>query len=116
MSSSLETPFRLRPIRSAFALDGFNHRLIQRQKDVAICEKQKFFPIVPFCLSYEVVRILSGKPIHFDPERDLYDLVERYPSNEQWGTHGFSSPTLKTANARFKALQRSASMPRAHAP
>jgi hypothetical protein len=102
---------RLRPVSTSFWRDRFLHELVERSGPIAIYRKSKLPPgALQSCVladpyvGYEVVKIQTGPPHPQDADRDLWDLVERYPSNEQWGTHGWSCQTLTAAENKAKDL------------
>jgi hypothetical protein len=48
---------------------------------------------------------ITLRPLHpFDPDKELYDRVEHYPSSAEWGTYGWTCQTLKEANAKVASL------------
>ncbi len=87
----------MKPLATAFKSHGFHFEQVERQANIAIYRKSK-----PGYSGYEVVRIQHIKPVLFHGK--LIPEHERMPSDEQWGTHGFTCQTLDAAKARFHQL------------
>lgn len=96
----------MKPLEETFNKNGFTYELHCRQGPYAIY-KQRLRPGVG-CLAYEVfiirvrkggveVQIGNGKP--FTPPD-----MEYGPSNEDFGTFGWTYPTLDRAEAKYKEL------------
>ena len=86
--------------------DGFEHELVQREGLVCLVKRSK-----PLYWHYEVIK-LRLEP---DKERfgNFYPAHERYPSNEEWGTYGFTylSTDFKGAQKRWQELVKGGSKP-----
>jgi hypothetical protein len=80
---------------------GFCFEQVTRRGDLAIY-KQRLHPGVG-CLAFEVIRILQR------PARRAFGQAfaaqEVYPTSEQWGTYGFTLPTLEAAQAKLAELE-----------
>jgi hypothetical protein len=80
---------------------GFTFEQILRRGNLAIC-KQRLRPSVG-CLAFEVVRIRQRPASHaFSREFPAY---EQYPNDEDWGTYGWTLPTIEAAQAKLAALE-----------
>lgn len=98
-------PFKYKPLETNFTLKGFRHTQLKREGDIAIFHKVAMEgPIHPkaFDAGFEVAVIsrhdgyeIAGN--HFPP-------AEIYPSNEQWGTRGWSFQDLMHAEIKFEDL------------
>lgn len=80
---------------------GWEFRLVSREGDIAIYEKRDGSSVV-----YEVIRVrrskgmvgvIGGKDVEFKAK-------ERYPSDEGFGTDGFSYGSLGDAMVRYNSL------------
>lgn len=76
---------KLRALKTEFVRDGFTHGLVTRQNNVAILVRSK-----NGVEHFEVVRVKARKPNPNYPNPDGAELVEAYPSSEDWGTFGFT--------------------------
>jgi hypothetical protein len=74
----------VRRLKTEFLSKGFSHKQISRENDIAIFSRTK-----DGNEHFEVVRIRLSRPHPFDESPDNADWIEVYPSNEQWGSHGF---------------------------
>lgn len=90
-----------------FSKNTFHYEQILRDGQFAIY-KQRLRPGAG-CLAFEVIRI---KQI---PESKMFGSVveahEAGPSNEAFGTDGWSYPTLERAKAKFHTLVAAAELP-----
>lgn len=89
-----------RPLGLTYVKNGFTYEQVARDGNVAIF-KQRLRPGVG-CLAYETILIqvkpevvIMGK---LTPEREVA------PANEEWGTFGWTYPTLDGARAKMKSL------------
>jgi hypothetical protein len=89
----------LKTLQFPFKRDGFTHELLKRERLVCLVRRSK-----PEHWHYEVVRL------RIEPGKERFGTFfpehERYPSNEEWGTHGFTylSSDLKRAEERWLEL------------
>lgn len=93
-------PLPFRPLGSTYKKNTFHYELVTRDGDLAIF-KQQLRPGVG-CLAFEVIRIrvapaltIMGKDV---PEREIA------PSNEDFGSYGWSYPTLAKAKGKYHEL------------
>jgi hypothetical protein len=89
------------PLPSTFHKSGFNFRLIDREGDVALLEKNR--PGIP-ARFFEVV-IVQKTGAHTWPDGRTTEPREHMPSSEQWGTHGWSFSDIEQAWAKFRKLR-----------
>ena len=95
--------FATKTLEFPFKRDGFTHELIKREGLVCLVKRSK-----PAHWHYEVIklRIRSAEEAFgkFYPER------ETYPSDEEWGTNGFTfvCTDLERANECFQCLSKTA--------
>lgn len=80
-----------------FHRDGYTHRLMKREGNIALYSLTRFGR-----MSYEVVKIRAYKTDRAFINRKAGD--EYLPSNEEWGTYGFTFNSLSDAERHFKAL------------
>jgi hypothetical protein len=84
--------------------NGFTYEQVIRRGNLAIY-KQRLRPGVG-CLAFEVVRIRQ-RPASNAFGRD-FPAHERYPVDEDWGTYGWTLPTLEAAQAKLAELEAAA--------
>jgi hypothetical protein len=85
---------RLKVLAPVLKTNGDVYRQLKRQGSLAI-----FKPDRLSC--FEVIQIQTGPPHPMDEHKEDYDLVERYPASELWGTAGWSWQSLALAEAHF---------------
>lgn len=90
------------PLKKEFTKWQFTFREIKREGDVAIYEQTKT-STGEFC-SYEVIKI--NKHDGYEIAGNKIEPAEMYPSNELWGTYGFTLPTIKKAEEKFQELKK----------
>lgn len=90
-----------KPLEKEFTKWQFTFREIKREKDIAIYEQTRTSD-GEFC-SYEVIKVRTHDG--YEIADNKIDPAEMYPSNELWGTYGFTLPTLKLANKKFEELK-----------
>jgi len=90
------------PLGNTYGKNGFHYELVTRHGDLAIF-KQRLRPGVG-CLAYEVIRIKKVKECTMFGR--IVEAHEATPGNEEWGLHGFTLPTIETARAKLKELER----------
>lgn len=90
---------------ASFTKNGFSHKLVRRKGLVAIYERT---PLQGQAKDYEVVRIQEHEAAKvLDKKINEYRTIEageHYPSNEQWGTYGFTYTNIESAVEKFEAL------------
>lgn len=96
---------KLKILQSEFKKGGFCHNLVKRNDHAAI-----FLRCKDGVCHYEAVRIDQGPPHHLSTTDQEYDLVENYPSSEEWGYSGWTYKTLKEAETRFDTITPRATM------
>lgn len=98
-------------LSKTFRKDGFDFTQIKRSRLHALYQKTKGNQPP----TYEVVRIKSAPKDYQFPPRTLKDGTtiegkfikagsESYPSNEDWGTYGFSYPSRDQAESKYRDL------------
>lgn len=87
----------MKKIEKVFSSKGFNFKQISRDGDMAIYEK-----CAPGseCPSYELIHITSHNGYIIGGNK--IPPSEVYPSDSQWGVHGWTYPTLAMAKAKLK--------------
>ena len=90
-----------KPLQFPFTRDGFNHELLKRECLVCLVKRSK-----PAHWHFEVVKLKIKPSQEFNGV--LYPLREAYPSNEEWGTHGFTyhASQLDQAKEQYLSLQK----------
>lgn len=91
---------KLRPLPPTVRSNQTNRTQILRQGRWAIyrCIPDST-PNIPH---FEVIRIHTQKPHHLDANPEGFNLVEVYPSAEQWGSNGWTCQTLQQAQTRLE--------------
>jgi hypothetical protein len=86
------------PLQFPFIRDGFTHELLERHGLICLVKRSK-----PTHWHYEVVR-LKIRPAE---ERfgKWYPERESYPSNEEWGTYGFTYLSTELERARKRHVE-----------
>lgn len=84
-------------IPTIFHRNGFTHRLVKREGNVAIYSLTRFGR-----MSYEVVKIRTFNTDQPFIKRKAGD--EYLPSTSEWGTYGFTFNSLQDAERQFTAL------------
>jgi hypothetical protein len=88
---------RLRVLPSIISNNSDIYRQLRRERGVAIFKPARLS-------TFEVIQIQTGPPHYLDQHKDDYDLVERYPATELWGTAGWSWQSLIIAEAHFSFI------------
>jgi hypothetical protein len=89
----------LKALEFPFIRSGFKHELLKRDGLICLVERSK-----PEHWHYEVIKL------RIEPDKDrfgiFYPAHERYPSNEEWGTYGFTylGTDLRGAEKRYREL------------
>ncbi len=91
----------MNPLPSAFSLDGFSFRQIERRGDVTLFAKRKPKHQRD---TFEVV-IIQRHPTTSIMGRE-YPERESMPPSENWGVAGWSYTNLESARKRFGQLSR----------
>lgn len=94
----------MEPLAKELRIGGFDLRQIKRIGDIAVYEQSKAGRI----LSYEVARIQVRKAETICGRS--YPAREVYPSNETWGTDGFTILDLTNALERAEKWSRAVSV------
>jgi hypothetical protein len=90
----------MKPLPTVLKIDGFTHHQCWRRGDVAVFRQMKFNQHP----AYEVIRINKNKAgTRFG--RDFL-ASESYPTAQQWGSRGWTFPTMEAAEAKFNELTR----------
>jgi len=97
----------MKTLKTTFRSQDFTHTQIARTGMVAIYLKEKD----GHAASFEVVRIRTSKASTRKVTNEAgeeveikYEASETYPSDGDWGTHGFSYRSLEAARGRFEGL------------
>lgn len=87
----------MKKIEKSFVSKGFEFKQVLRDGDMAIYEKH-----APGskCSSYELIHITSHNGYVIAGNK--IPPSEVYPSDSQWGVHGWTYPTLKAAKAKLE--------------
>ena len=87
----------MKKIEKSFVSKGFEFKQILRDGDMAIYEKR-----APGsnCSNYELIHITSHNGYVIGGNK--IPPSEVYPGDSQWGTHGWSYPTLELAKSKLK--------------
>ena len=94
------------PLPLSFAKNGFHYEQILRRGNLAIY-KQRLRPGVG-CLAFEVIRIKQiPDTVMFKRQVPAH---EAGPSNEDFGSHGWSYPTLERAKEKMRVLEEAAAI------
>ena len=80
-----------------FRKNGFTHEIVRREGPVLLVRRHR-----------------QGAPAHFEvvlvrtmpPNQFVSHPYEKYPSNEDWGTYGFTYPSLEHAVHGWTAAKR----------
>lgn len=90
----------MKKIEKSFTSKGFEFKQITRNGDMAIYEK-----CAPGskCPSYEIVHITSHNG--YVIQGNKIPASEVYPGDTQWGSHGWTYPSLQAAKDKFKEKQ-----------
>lgn len=91
-----------KPLEKEFTKNKFRLKQLVREGDVAIFHKVGLDP-QPHDAGFEVVVI--GRHNGYEIAGNKIEPSECYPSNEQWGTKGWSYRDLFTAEARYLRLR-----------
>lgn len=102
----------MKPLPLTFTKNTFAYEQVLRDGQIAIYKQRLNATAdkpVRGCLAYEVIKIqqvpageMFGRPV---------EAHEIGPSNESWGTQGWTYPTLDRAKAKFHALVATAELP-----
>lgn len=94
----------MKPLPTTFAKNGFTYEQVERRGQLAIYH-QRLRPGVGD-MAYEVIRIKRVKEhVMF---KKTVEAHEAGPSNEDFGSYGWSYPTLEAARAKLKVLDAAA--------
>lgn len=90
----------MKPLPQQYRKNSYDFNLVEREGDVAIYEQ--IDPDTKRRVAFEVFEVLKK------PERNIGERVveanEGCPSNEDWGTFGFTVWTLEAAKEKQKML------------
>jgi NAD-dependent dihydropyrimidine dehydrogenase PreA subunit len=88
-----------KPLPTQFRHDGFEYRLIGRERDAAIYE-QRCGGCADPSVCYEVIRIRRREGFQIGAR--LVEAAEVYPNSEAWGVDGW---TVLSRDAAFEKLR-----------
>lgn len=102
----------MKPLPLTFTKNTFFYEQVLRDGQIAIY-KQRLNATADKpargCLAYEVIKMRQI------PESEMFGKVveahEAAPGNEQWGTLGWTFPSLERAKVKFHALVAAAELP-----
>lgn len=89
------------PLPTTFTRSGWTFTQLARVGDVALFRKSKQgfgYPIV----SFEVIKVQKREAWSMGDQ--TFPAKEGYPSDEQWGTAGWTCLNLEAANKKLKEL------------
>lgn len=90
----------MKPLSTDFTRGAFRYRQVERIGDLAIYHQTE----EGAHRAYEVVKVRQK------PERSIMgrtlEASEVYPCSEDWGTYGWTCPTLERARAKLYELQK----------
>jgi hypothetical protein len=89
----------MRPLATQFKKDGFDHKVIRREKMIAIVEKTHKDCTTP---SYEVVRVQTHQG--YEIMGRVVEPSEFMPRTAEWGIHGFTYMDLESAEKKFRQM------------
>ena len=102
----------MKPMPLTFVKNTFAYEQVLRNDQIAIYKQRLNATVdkpVRGCLAYEVIKIRQI------PESEMFgqtiEAHEAAPGNEQWGTLGWTFPSLERAKAKFHALVAAAELP-----
>lgn len=87
-------------VSTDFSENQFRFKQVFREGDLAIYEKRqgKLSP----CFEVVAIRRHDG----YEIAGNKVPPSEIYPSSENWGTHGFTCPTIEAAHKKISKLRR----------
>lgn len=85
------------PIKTEFVKNQYNHLQIKRVGDLAIYKRWKHS-----INHFEVILITRHEG--YEMGGVAIEPAELYPSSSQWGTHGFTCPTIELAEKKLEDL------------
>lgn len=93
------------PLPETYKKNTFQFKIVERDDDTAIAE-QWDVDETPFLVAYEVF-IIKKVPEFKIPSQGnkVYPAKEQVPSNEEWGTLGYTCHTLEKAYKRREDLR-----------
>jgi ASC-1-like (ASCH) protein len=96
----------MKPLGDSYSKNTFYYELVVRSGDIAIF-KQRLRP-GEGCLAYEVIKVQKHETyVIKDKKKGIENVIlahEGAPGNEQWGTFGWTYPTLERAKEKYHAL------------
>lgn len=98
-----------KPLETEFTKNGFRFRQIRREGDIAIFHKLALEGLprsAPHTSTYDAgfETAVISRHDGYEMAGNKFDPAEMYPSNEQWGTKGWTYHTLYEAELRFDRL------------
>ena len=98
----------MKPLGNSYRKNGFNYTIIKRVGDVAIAAQRLGERTSGTPMAYEVIKVRPCPDAYFtDPatkQKTLVPAHETAPGNEEWGTRGWTFPTIDRAEAKFADL------------
>lgn len=92
---------KMKSILISFEKSGWFFEQIKRQGAIAIYKRWKDGGLPPH---YEVIRIQSHNGFPIPGTDKQSEPAEFYPSEKQWGTHGFTFTKMEGAEIKFHEL------------
>ena len=89
---------RIKKLKDEVRKNGFTYKVIKRNNDMCMYAQHDNNLIV----AYEVFKIKTCKP-HPKAAEDLlnFDMVESFPSDEEFGVRAWTYPSLEKAQLAF---------------
>jgi len=101
----------MRKIPAQFTKKGFEYRLVSRNGDIAIYEQssdtQKWYEVV-------VIKKIKETEFNMDGRLVVSPPREKYPSDNEWGTLGWTFHTLPDAQVKAEEVKMSRLINRSH--
>lgn len=91
----------MKTLPTKYKKNGYNHEIVYRENNTVISKLTSDESDRILC--YEVFKVKIQKPSNFF--KTLTEEVETTPSNEDWGTMGFTVHTMEQALKKIEWLQ-----------
>jgi len=87
-----------KPLKESFSRKGFTYTVVKREGDKAIYEQKSGKKI----LAYEVIKIRRHNG--YTIAGVFMEPAETYPSDNDWGTFGWTYSSLEQATVKYNTL------------
>ncbi len=93
----MKEEIRVKKLKNQIRKNGFLYTLVERTDEKAIYAQENY--------AFEVFKVKLSKP-HPKAQNDLdnYDLVEKFPGDEDFGKSAWTFRTLEAAEKRYATL------------